>query len=355
MLRLFHRRNKRLLIGVDISSTAVKILELSKKNGRYQVESYGVSLLDEGCVFEKNILNSDAVIEALRQALRIANPRSSSAAIAIPTALVIDKLIEIDANLTTHQRELQIRIEAEQYIPFPLNQVNLDFTYLKEQELLSGRYKVLLAATPTEHVDTRIELLELAGLNAQIVDVEAYALERVYRYLMMLLPEQIDTVALLDIGHYNTTLTVFAQDKTIYSHEQLFGGQQLTQHIQRYYGLSLSEAQRAKQQGVKALPKDYEVEVLSPFLQATVQQAARALHLFQASEVARPIQHIWLAGGSAQLAGLVVLLQQKLAYTVSLVNPFMQMNISAQVDKTQLMHDAPAMLLACGLALRCAT
>lgn len=352
MLGLFYRRNKRLLIGVDISSTAVKILELSKKNGRYQVESYGVSLLDEGCVLEKNILNKDAVIDALMRALHMANPRCLRAALAIPTALVIDKLIEIDKNLSEEQQELEIRIQAEQYIPFPLDQVSLDFTYIANDATSSALCQFLLVATPTEHLDARVELLELAGLNTQIVDVERYALERVYGYMADQMMKQGDTVALLDIGHYTSTLTVFVQGSTIYSREHLFGGQQLTQHIQTHYGLSWVEAGRAKHRG--NLPDDYFVEVLSPFLDAVTQQAANSLQLFQRSHVACPIEHLWLAGGCAKITGLAALLQQKLAYSVSVVDPFIQMNMSAQVNLQQLQRDAPTLLLACGLALRCA-
>lgn len=353
MLRLFHRRNKRLLLGVDISSTAVKILELSKKKGRYQVESYGVSLLDEGCVLEKNILQPDAIIDALTQALRMANPLGLHAAIAIPTALVIDKLIEIDSGLTEDEQELQIRIDAEQYIPFPLDQVSLDFSRVADSSKHAACSSYLLAATRTEHVDARVELLELAGLNTRLVDVERYALERVYRYIAAITPELSSVVALLDIGHDTTTLTVFEQGQTIYSREHLFGGKQLTQHIQSYYGLSWVEAGRAKQQG--NLPKDYYAEVLLPFLDAVVQQTARALRHFQATDVALPIEQLLLAGGSVHLSGLVQRLQQKIMPAIAVLNPFTQMSVSTQVDIQQLEHDAPTLLLACGLALRCDT
>lgn len=350
MLRLFRKRNKQLLIGVDISSTAVKILELSQKNGCYRVESYGLSPLLEGVVVEKNILDTEAVAVALSEAIDMANPYTLHGAIAIPSAMVIHKVIVMDAALDDAEREAQVRIDAEQYIPFPLDQVSLDFSVINSADTVSDRVEVLLAATQTTHIDARLEVLELAGLSSKVADVESFALERTFQMLAGFMPAHLHTVAILDIGHNTTTLTVFRQGKTIYSREHGFGGRQLTQEVQNRYGLSYIEAGRAKKD--RTLPKDYDAEVLRPFLEAVVQQAARSLQFFFSSTMTQPLDHVLLAGGNANLMGLARLLQLKLGYPVTIANPFLHMGFSTQIDLKKLQNDAPSLLVACGLALR---
>ncbi|HEX5382994.1 MULTISPECIES: pilus assembly protein PilM [Acinetobacter] len=349
MLRLYRKPNKG-LIGVDISSTSVKLLELSVKNGRYWVESYALVPLPEGSVVEKNILNPEAIGEALERALNLANVQSHAAAIAIPTSMVISKIIEMDADMTDDEREVQIRMDAEQYIPFPLDEVSLDFEVLSDRLANPNRVNVLLVATRLENVEARSEVLELAGITPKIADVESFAMENVYKVFSDTMPMGVNTVGILDIGHTMTTLSVMQNDKIIYTREQVFGGKQLTQEIQNRYGLSFEEAGRAKKS--RTLPDDYDVEVLEPFLEAVVQQAARSLQFFFSSSQFNEIDHILLAGGNANIPGLAKLLQQKLGYRVTIANPFLQMGFSPKIDIKKIENDASSLLVACGLALR---
>jgi type IV pilus assembly protein PilM len=349
VLRLYRKPNKG-LIGVDISSTSVKLLELSVKNGRYWVESYALVPLPEGSVVEKNILNPEAIGEALERALNLANVQSYAAAIAIPTSMVISKVIEMDADMTDDEREVQIRMDAEQYIPFPLDEVSLDFEVLPDRLANPNRVNVLLVATRLENVEARSEVLELAGITPKIADVESFAMENVYKVFSDTMPMGVNTVGILDIGHTMTTLSVMQNDKIIYTREQVFGGKQLTQEIQNRYGLSFEEAGRAKKS--RTLPDDYDVEVLEPFLEAVVQQAARSLQFFFSSSQFNEIDHILLAGGNANIPGLAKLLQQKLGYRVTIANPFLQMGFSPKIDIKKIENDASSLLVACGLALR---
>ncbi|MCT9980518.1 pilus assembly protein PilM [Acinetobacter sp. I-MWF] len=349
MLRLYRKPNKG-LIGVDISSTTVKILELSVKNGRYWVESYGLSPLLDGSVVEKNILNPEAVADALERAVNIGNPQSQNVAVAVPTSMVIHKIIEMDADMSDEEREVQIRMDAEQYIPFPLDEVSLDFEVLKDKLANPNRVNVLLVATRAENIDSRVEVLEIAGLSPKIADVESYAIERAFEVFSDTLPIGVNLVGILDIGHTMTTLSVMQNGKIIYTREQVFGGKQLTQDVQNRYGLSYDEAGRAKKD--RTLPDDFETEVLMPFLEAVVQQAARSLQFFFSSSQFNEIDHILLAGGNANIPGLAKLLQQKLGYRVTIANPFLQMGFSPQIDLKKIENDAPSLMVACGLALR---
>lgn len=347
---MLYRKPNKGLVGVDISSTSVKLLELSVKNGRYWVESYALIPLQENSVVEKNILNPEAVGDALERVINLANPQSTNAAIAIPTSMVIHKIIEMDADMTDDEREVQIRMDAEQYIPFPLDEVSLDFEVLPDRLANPTRVNVLLVATRTENVETRVEVLELAGLTPKVADVESYAMERAFGVFADTLPMGVNTVGILDIGHTMTTLSVMQNGKIIYTREQVFGGKQLTQDVQTRYGLSFEEAGRAKKE--RSLPDDFDTEVLEPFLEALVQQAARSLQFFFSSSQFNEIDHILLAGGNANIPGLPKLLQQKLGYRVTTANPFLQMGFSPQVDIKKIENDASSLMMACGLALR---
>ncbi|MDH0970484.1 pilus assembly protein PilM [Acinetobacter johnsonii] len=349
MLRLYRKPSKG-LIGVDISSTSVKVLELSAKNNRYWVESYALVPLPEGSVVEKNILNPEAVGDALERAVNLANVQSTDVALAVPTSMVITKIIEMDADMNDDEREIQIRDDAEQYIPFPLDEASLDFEVLPDRLDNPNRVNVLLVATRIENVEARAEALELGGLMPKIADVESFAIENAFKVFSDTLPMGVNTVGILDIGHTMTTLSVMQNNKVIYTREQVFGGKQLTQEIQNRYGLSFEEAGRAKKS--RTLPDDYDIEVLEPFLEAVVQQAARSLQFFFSSSQFNEIDHILLAGGNANIPGLAKLLQQKLGYRVTIANPFLQMGFSPQIDIKKIENDASSLMVACGLALR---
>lgn len=256
------------------------------------------------------------------------------------------------ASLTEDDMEQQIELEADQYIPYPLEEVNLDFEVIGPSENDPERIDVLLAASRSENVDIRIAALELAGVKARIVDVEAYAMENAFSLLIPQLPEQgIDqTIAVLDIGATMTTLNVMHDRKTIYTREQVFGGKQLTEEIQRRYGLSYEEAGMAKRQG--GLPDNYVPEVLEPFKDAMTQQVSRSLQFFYGSSQYNNVDHIVLAGGSAMIPGIDEMIANKLGVHTSVANPFTNMTLASRVKAQSLSNDAPALMIAAGLAMR---
>lgn len=339
------------LIGLDISSTSVKLLELSLQGDRYRVESYGVEPLPQNAVVEKNIADVEGVGEAIIRLLARAKPRSKNAAVAVSGSAVITKIIEMDADLSDDERESQIRLEADQYIPYPLEEISLDFEVIGPSPTNPERVSVLLAASRTENIEFRTDVLVIANLTAKVVDVEAYAMERAFDLLVDSLPcGREGTVAVIDIGATMTTLNVINDGKIIYTREQLFGGRQLTEEIQRRYGLSFEEAGKLKKEG--GLPDDYEVEVLQPFKEAVVQQVTRSLQFFFSSSQYNDVDHILLAGGTASILGLAETVQEKLGTAVAVANPFVHMSFAPQINAAAISNDAPALMIACGLALR---
>jgi len=351
LLGLIGKRKATPVLGIDISSTTVKLLELSYSGDRYRVESYAVSSLPQDAVIEKNVNDVDGVANAVRSAVAQSRTKLKTAAAAVAGSSVITKMIDMPSGLSDDDMETQLTLEADQYIPYPLEEVAIDFEVQGESPEGAGQVEVLLAACRRETIDARVEALEGAELTAKIMDVEAYAMERAFSLINHQLELDADaTVAVVDIGATMTTLSVLNNGQTIYTREQLFGGKQLTDEIMRRYGLPLEEAGLAKKQG--GLPDDYEPEVLEPFKDAVVQQVARSLQFFFSSSQYNDVDCIILAGGVASMEGLPELVQEKLGTPASVANPFANMSISSRVNAVALSSDAPALMIACGLALR---
>jgi len=340
------------LLGLDISSTAVKLLELSQTGDRYRVEAYSVIPLPANSVEEKNISDVDAVGSAIKRAVQKSTTRSKNAAVAVAGSAVITKIITMPANLTDDEMADQIQLDADQYIPYPLEEVSLDFEVIGPSEKVPDSVDVLLAASRSENVDIRVAAAELGGLATKVVDVEAFAIESAFSLLRDQLPDNGvgKTIAVIDVGATMTTLSVSHDFKVIYTREQVFGGKQLTEEIMRRYGLTYEEAGLAKKQG--GLPDNYEPEVLKPFVDAMVQQASRSLQFFFSSSQYNTVDHIVLAGGCSSIPGVDSLIEDKLGVATSIANPFTNMSLSPKISADAIRNDAAAMMIACGLALR---
>ncbi|MFT5577647.1 MAG: type IV pilus assembly protein PilM [Paraglaciecola psychrophila] len=348
---LFGKKRIVPVLGVDISSSSVKLLEISRSGGQYCVESYAVCSLPPNVVVEKNITELEPVAETILKVAKIAKSKLKVAAVAVAGSAVITKMIEMPEGLNDDAMENQISLEADQYIPYPLDEVAIDFEVQGESASNPDLVDVLLAACRREHVDLRVDALEMADFTTKIVDVEVNTIERSFG----LIRDQLDfdedsAIAIVDIGSTMTTLSVLVDGLTVYTREQLFGGRQLTEEIQRRYGLSLDEAGLAKKQG--GLPDDYGPEVLEPFKEAVIQQITRSLQFFFSSSQYNDVDHIILAGGVASMADLAELVQDKLGTPTTIANPFADMTVSSKVDTLLLSNDAPSLMIACGLALR---
>lgn len=347
----FFDKKAKPILGLDISSTTVKLLELSRQGDAYRVENYSVKPLPANAVVEKNINDVDAVAQVLKALVMQSRTKVKDAAVAVAGSAVITKTIEMPSGLSDDAMELQISLEADQYIPYPLEEVALDFDVQGPSDQNPELVEVLLAACRRENIDIRASVLEQADLNPKVIDVEAYAIERAFGLLREQMEEQEgQVVAILDIGSTMTTLNILVDGQTTYTREQLFGGKQLTEEIQRRYGLSEDEAGLAKKQG--GLPDDYEAEVLEPFRDAVVQQVTRSLQFFFSSSHYNDVDHIVLAGGVAAMPGLAALIEEKLGTSASIANPFANMSVASRVNAVALANDAPSLLVATGLALR---
>ncbi|KEI70727.1 pilus assembly protein PilM [Endozoicomonas elysicola] len=340
------------VLGVDISSTSVKVLELGLSGSQYKVEAFSVEPLPPGAVVENNIHELDVIGEAVAKALSHSRTSLKSAAVAVSGSAVITKTIDMDASLSDDEMETQITVEADQYIPYAMDEVAIDFEVQGLNEKNPERVEVLLAACRRDNVEMREEALRLGGIKTKIVDIEAFAMERACELIegQLDLPDEDPVLAVVDIGATKTTLNVISRGKTVYTREQLFGGRQLTDEIQRRYGLTPDEAEKAKCRG--GLPDDYEPEVLDPFRETVVQQVSRSLQFFYSSSQFNDVDAIALVGGSASIVGMAEMIQDKLGIPTRLANPFAGMSLAGRVDADELASEAPSLMIACGLAMR---
>ena len=341
------------LVGLDISSSSVKLLELSRKGDRYHVETYAVEPLPPNAVNEKQIADPKIVGEAVSRAINRAGTRTKQAAVAVSGSSVITKIIQMPASLKESDMEEQIKGEADQYIPYPIDEVNLDFQVLGPTGGGGAEVDVMLAACRKEQVEQRCAAVELAGLKPKVVDIEAYAMENACQFLRHQMPEQGNgkTIALVDMGASTTSVLILHDMKTVYTRDQAFGGKQLTEDIMRHYGMSYEEAGRAKKTG--QLPETYDAEVLAHFIADMAQQVDRSLQFFFSSATQfSHVDQIILAGGCAGIANVDSIIQERLQIPTTVAKPFAQMSVSSKAKPSVLAKDEAALLIAAGLAYR---
>ncbi|MBM5574718.1 MULTISPECIES: pilus assembly protein PilM [Deefgea] len=340
------------LIGLDISSSAVKMVELSQAGRNFSLERYVIEPLPKDAVTDNNIVNSEAVAHAIRNAWRRMGSKVKNVAAALPASAVITKKILVQAGMSERELESQVETEANQYIPFSLDEVNLDFQVLGIAANNPDEEDVLIAAAKKDKVDERVAAIEEAGLKAVVLDVESYATQAAFELMRPQLPNggENQIVAVVDIGSTAMHMNIFKDGQSIYSRDQGYAGNQLTQEIQRKFNMSAEEAEQAKRQG--GLPDNYEPDVLQPFMDTMALEISRSLQFFYTSSNYNAVDHILLAGGCSVIHGLdeAVSSRTQVASTMR-ANPFFSMS-TGKIKGKQIQLDAPSLLIACGLAMR---
>jgi type IV pilus assembly protein PilM len=341
------------LLGLDISSSAVKLVELTA-NGKegYRVERYTIEVLPKDAVSDGNIANMEGVVDAVKRAWKRLGTSTRNVAMALPGSAVITKKIIVPAGLREDQLEIQVESEANQYIPFAIDEVNLDFQVIGPAPSLPDELEVFIAASKKERVEDRVAVADAAGLSAVVVDVETQAALSAFELIERQLPGagKNQTIALVDAGSSVMSLTVLRNGQQVYAREQAFGGGQLTQDIARHYGMTYEEAEVAKRAGT--LPEGYESELLAPFMENLALEISRALQFFFTSTQYNQVDSIVLAGGCAVIPGVDEVVATRTQVSTLIANPFANMVLSDRVRAKSLLADASSLMVACGLALR---
>lgn len=351
MLKLLKPKHHSIL-GIDISSFAVKILEISGSKGNLCVEGYGYELLPADTFDGTVIKDVDAIADCIKRVIAKAKLSAKQVAVAVPDSTVITKVVQLNDSLTDQEIEELVVIEADKYIPYPIDEINLDFEIQGHSIKNPALLDVLIVASRAENVNNRVEAISRAGLEAKIVDVESYAVERAAQLFAKDLPAggQDKIVPIIDIGANYTHLFVLNNMKLVFSREEKFGGVQLIEAIAERYKMTKEQAIMASNLG--QLPSDYESEVLEPFKDMILLQIKRTLQFFYSTSQHSYVDHILLAGGIARQEGLAALIQEQLNVPTTVANPLASMTFGRYMDKELITMDAPSLMVACGLALR---
>lgn len=339
------------LVGVDIGSTAIKIIQLGKSGSSYRVDHYANEPLPPNAVSEKKIMDVDAVGAAISRALLRSGSKAKHAAAAVAGSAVISKVIPMQAGLNDDEMEAQVALEAGNYIPYPIEEVNFDFEVLGPMADTPETVEVLLAASRAENVEERSAALELGGLTPLVIDIESFALENAFTTMAKGNNINLNkTIGIFEIGHSMTTLCVLDQGNSIYTREQTFGTQSLIEDIMRRYGIDHMEAKQAQAQG--GLGSDYETEILEPFQDSVSQQINRLLQFFYAGSSRNTLDEIYICGALKGLHSLPQRIESNIGISTALANPLSQMSVSSRAQGSNIQDDAHGLMIATGLALR---
>jgi len=352
MLSSLWKKKVSLIVGIDIGSHSVKAVLLSQGNDGYILEALLEENMPRGAVIDREIQDIEAVGNVVSKIRKKITSSVSHAAAAVSGQTVITKIIYMDVTLSEQELASQIEIEADSLIPYPLDEVSLDFESLDINESDPSKMNVLLSAARTESIEARVSALETGGFQTKVIDVESYAVSRPYELILTQLPEDASdkVVAMVDVGSVMTLFSVTEAGNHIYSRDQIFGGEQYTRSIVSYYNKTFEDAERSKLSN--DLPPNYTFEVLAPFHTVLVQQIRRAIQMFLTSSGKETVDYLVISGGTSLVEGVESLLSEELGIHTIKANPFVGMETSEHIDIESLEEIAPKFMVATGLALR---
>jgi type IV pilus assembly protein PilM len=339
------------VIGLDIGSSSIRLLQLSKHGSSYQIDHFAIEPLPSGVIVEKSVQDVEAISDAIQSAIRNSGSNSKYCAVAVSGSAVFTKTISLPSNLADADIESQVQIEANQYIPYPLDEISLDFEVLGPSPRNADMVDILLAASKNENVESRQDALESLGLKAKIVDVESFAIANAFE----LIRERdgvrsTETVGIFDVGFDLSTLLILRNGRVVYTRDHPFGGNQLTEEIMRRYEMTPEQASFFMRG--EPGPENFEDEVLEPFMLNVVHQISRALQFYSSSAEFSNIRTIYLSGTMASLKGLADVVEQELGIKTSIADPVAGLDLSPSVAVAALNRNAPNLMVAMGLAMR---
>lgn len=340
------------IVGLDIGSSAVKVMQLSRVNDHLRVDNFAMEPLAPGVILEKNIVDRQKVVDAIKAVMLKAGIKSQKICVALSNAVAITKVVKMAASLNDKDIGTEIELEAGKIIPYPMNEINLDYVVLGPVPNMETMVHVLVVASKSDNVDAISTILIDAGLTPTIIDIDSYAIARAFELVAKRLPEhgKDKIIAIFDIGATMTTLTILDNMQVVYMREQAFGSQQLIDEIQNIYGLTYEESLVAMR--YESLPKDYYREVLEPFKQTIAQQVSRACQFFISGGDYSTIDYVFLTGGCTEIFGLEKNVQDKLQVKTFVANPCADLVLNNNINKDEFKSATERLMKCCGLAMR---
>jgi len=337
------------LVGLDIGSSALKAGEITATKKGFALKNFGMISIAQGAIEEGNINDPENVADSIRQLFKANNLKEKNVAISIGGYSVIVKKIDLQT-VAEEQLQKTIHLEAEQYIPFDISEVNIDYQILGEREADSNQMSVMLVAAKKEMINEYINLVQIAGLNPCIIDVDAFALQNIFEVNYDLIDEN---VVLIDIGANKTSLNILKGYSSVFMRDVSLGCSQINQKIISLIDCSFIEAEQLKlgKQPDKISPDDLKQTVSSVVSEWSI-EIRRALDFYYSVNPDEQIKSIVLSGGGAHIKEFRQLLAAETSSKVETINPFKKLDVSARFDPSYLEQIAPQAAICMGLALR---
>lgn len=338
------------LFGLDLSTTAVKAVDVERRGRNYRLQGYAVEPLPPEAINDHAVVDTDTVAAAIGRARKGAKTRHKYVAASVAGAAVITKKIAIPAGLDEFEQQTQVEMEADHHLPAGIESMYLDYQVMgPDPNDEANQVEVLLVACKRDVVDGHLRAIEAAGLKAAVIDVDPFAVESAFE--LGAPSDYLDkTVALLNIGAQVTNINVLHHAQSIFTRDHYFGGQQLTESLAEVYGWDYAQAEQRLVR--EDLPEDYQQRALDPFLQNLALEMGRSLDFYASNHPDQPVDWVVISGGCALLPGIVEAMQNQLGVEVSIANPFAGMKVGRGLNRRNLETVAPRLMVATGLALR---
>ena len=349
MFKNLKKSNPNALIGIDFGSSAIKAIVLSKRKGTFQIDAVAEVPIEKGLIVDQHFEDAAKLTQLIKQLRKNFSAAYQYVAIAVSGTDVITKIIPINANLSELELETQIEIEAENHIPFPLDEIFLDFEIVSPNADNPELNDILVSAARKETVLLQVECVENAGLNVKIVDVASHVLARASE-LQFLEADFGKGIAVIDIGATQMMLNILHEGKVIFSRAKNHGGAVCTEMMAARYDLKLEEAERVKVD--QQWPEGCDIDVIAPFIDLTVNHLRFDLRMFANAPNNIAVEKIMLTGGCQLLPGLVEQIKEQLGLETEIANPFLGFEYKNAADKNLLHKFSAKYMMALGLALR---
>ncbi|HEY6871488.1 MAG TPA: type IV pilus assembly protein PilM [Geobacteraceae bacterium] len=344
---LFTRKKE--TVGVDIGSSSVKIVQLKEQKGTYHLVNVGILPLSAEAIVDNTLMDSSSIVETIRNLVKSLNINATEAVCSISGNAVIIRKIVLPA-MTTEELEEQIQWEAEQYIPFDINDVSIDFQILAPDEHDPGKMNVLLVASKKDIVNDYIAVFNETGLRLAVVDVDSFAVQNAFEINYDVFPEEV--VALVNIGANIMNLNIVKAGSSLFTRDVQLGGSVYTDEIQKQFGVSSEEAEHMKISG-KCPDQEKLQDILSRLNETLALEMRRSLDFYNSTASEGKIGKVCLSGGAAKTANLAEAVSQRLGVPVEILNPFHKIKCNEKgFDSGYLREIAPLMTVAMGLATR---
>lgn len=345
---------KRQLVGLDIGSSGIKLVQLKESRGRYALQKFGFKALEPEVIVDGTVMDEGRVVSAIKELFEETNVKVKQVAVSISGHAVIIKKISLPP-MPDEELEGQVRLAAEQYIPFDINEVNIDFSVLPTSEVsgdVQGEMSIILVAAKKDKINELTELVKGAGLFPIVMDVDAFAIENMHAINYPVSQE--DTTALVNIGASVMNINIIRGGTSLFTRDIPIGGNRYTEAIQREMGMSYEEAEETKKGERSAGNNQAALATVVDSVNAEVaSEIARTIDYFKSTMSDADVQHVLLCGGGSQVNGLVTQLKDRMQAVVEMANPFGEIDISGSgFDQDALASLAPLAAVGVGLALR---